>query len=84
MTAGQPHDRRDAAGCTGSNLDGLLADACVVVSCLIQHGVEPRELSASIGRLGNAEPASVIGAVLDLVAAASADPQQAAGAEVSA
>ena len=57
---------------SGSNLDALLADACVVVSCLIQHGAEPRELAASMGRLRNAEPASVIGAVLDLVAAASA------------
>jgi hypothetical protein len=56
---------------SGSNLDALLADACVVVSCLIQHGAEPRELAASMGRLGNAEPASVIGAVLDLVAAVS-------------
>ena len=56
---------------TGSNLDALLADACVIVSCLIQHGAEPRELAASMGRLGNAEPASVIGAVLDLVAAVS-------------
>ena len=61
---------------TGSNLDALLADACVVVSCLIQHGAEPRELSASMGRLGNAEPSSVIGAVLDLVACASADAKQ--------
>ena len=34
---------------TGSNLDALLADACVVVSCLIQHGAEPRELSAQHG-----------------------------------
>jgi hypothetical protein len=56
---------------SGSTLDALLADACVVVSCLIQHGAEPRELAASMGRLGNAEPASVIGAVLDLVAAVS-------------
>ena len=53
---------------SGSNLDALLADACVVVSCLIQHGAEPRDLAASMGRLGSAEPASVIGAVLDLVA----------------
>ena len=37
---------------TGSNLDALLADACVVISCLIQHGAEPRELAASMGRLG--------------------------------
>jgi hypothetical protein len=62
---------------TGSNLDALLADACVVVPCLIQHGAEPRELAASMGRLGNSEPASVIGAVLDLVAVASAARHQA-------
>ncbi len=54
---------------TGSTLDALLADACVVVSCLIQHGAEPRELARSMGRLGNAEPASIIGKVIDLVAA---------------
>lgn len=56
---------------SGSNMDALLADACVVMSCLIQHGVEPSELAGSTGRLGNAKPASVIGAVVDLVAAAS-------------
>jgi hypothetical protein len=48
---------------SGSNLDALLADACVVVSCLIQHGIEPLEIATSMGRLGNAEPASIIGAV---------------------
>ena len=56
---------------TGSSLDALLADACVVVSCLLQHGIEPRELAHSMGRLGNAEPASIIGAVIDLAAAMS-------------
>ena len=61
---------------SGSSLDALLADACVVVSCLIQHGAEPRHLAASMGQLGNAEPASVIGAVLDLVARASAAAQR--------
>jgi hypothetical protein len=61
---------------SGSNLDALLADACVVVSCLIQHGVEPSNLAGSMGRLGNTKPASVIGAVVDLVAAASARLQQ--------
>ena len=58
-----------------SNLDALLADACVVVSRLIQHGVEPREIASSMGRLGNAEPASIIGAVIDLAAAMSQAPQ---------
>jgi hypothetical protein len=61
---------------SGSNLDALLADACVVVSCLIQHGVEPRELAGSMGRLGNRKPASVIGAVVDLVATAGIHQQQ--------
>jgi hypothetical protein len=56
---------------SGSSMDALLADACVVVSCLIQHGAEPADLSTSMGRLGDARPASVIGAVVDLVAAAS-------------
>jgi hypothetical protein len=60
----------------GSNMDALLADACVVMSCLIQHGVEPSELAGSMGRLGNTRPASVIGAVVDLVAAANAGLQQ--------
>jgi hypothetical protein len=65
---------------TGSNLDALLADAFVVVSRLMQHGVEPRDLAASMGRLGNAEPASVIGAVADLVTAASAEATEEARA----
>jgi hypothetical protein len=61
---------------TGSSLDALLADACVVVSCLIQHGVAPQDLAASMGRLGSTEAASIIGAVVDLVAAASTTQQQ--------
>jgi len=62
-----PHGAR-----SGSALDALLVDACVVVSCLIQHGVAPQDLAASMGRLGDAEPASIIGAVVDLMAFANA------------
>jgi len=54
---------------SGSALDALLGDACLVVSCLIQHGAEPRQIANSMGRLGNSEPASIIGAVIDLIAA---------------
>jgi hypothetical protein len=61
---------------TGSTMDALLADACVLVSLLMQHGVEPREVAASMGRSGGAEPASVIGAVADLAAAANRDAFQ--------
>jgi hypothetical protein len=61
---------------SGSNLDGLLADACVVVSCLMQHGVEAKEIASSMGRLGNAEPASIIGAVIDFAASAASQMSQ--------
>jgi hypothetical protein len=61
---------------SGSNLDGLLADACVVVSCLMQHGVGPKEIASSMGRLGNAEPASIIGAVIDFAASAASQGSQ--------
>jgi hypothetical protein len=57
---------------TGSSLDALLADACVLLSVLMQHGIETRELASSMGRLGSSEPASIIGAVIDLIAAATA------------
>ena len=66
---------------TGSTMDALLADACVLVSLLMQHGVEPKEFATSMGRLGNVEAASVIGVVVDLVATASMGVRQNAGAQ---
>jgi hypothetical protein len=65
---------------TGSSLDALLADACVLVSVLMQHGITPVELASSTGRQGGGGPASVIGAVLDLLASAAASATQPAGA----
>ena len=32
---------------TGSGLDALLADACVLLSCLMQYGVEPAQIASS-------------------------------------
>lgn len=52
----------------GSTVDALIADACILLSMLMQHGVEIDELVPSMNRLGSGEPASVIGAVLDLFA----------------
>ena len=53
----------------GSGMDRLLDDACVALSLLLQHGVEPSSLSASMGRLGDGKsPASIIGALADLIA----------------
>jgi hypothetical protein len=53
----------------GSAMDGILDDACIALSLLLQHGVEPTALAGSMGRLGDGKtPASVIGALADLIA----------------
>ncbi len=67
------------AGKDGSMLNSLLADAAVVISVALQHGVSPAALAESVGRLPNGSiapanldrlqsgcrPASLIGAALD-------------------
>lgn len=52
---------------SGSSLDALVADAAVLVSRLLQHGVAPADLAGSMARLGDDRPASLIGAVVDHV-----------------
>jgi len=52
----------------GSNMDRLLDDACVVFSILLQYGVDPKDVAGSMGRRRDG-PASIIGAVADLLAA---------------
>jgi len=53
----------------GSAMDGILDDACIALSLLLQHGVETAALAASMGRLGDGKtPASIIGALTDLLA----------------
>jgi len=57
----------------GSTMARLLDDACVALSLLLQHGMAPERLAASMGRLGEDHaPASIIGALADLVAERSA------------
>jgi hypothetical protein len=52
----------------GSNMDGILDDACIALSLLLQHGVAPTSLAATMGRLGDGTtPASIIGALADLL-----------------
>ena len=54
----------------GSTMDATLDDASVAISLLLQFGVEPGQLAASMGRGGDGhEPASIIGALADLLAA---------------
>ena len=53
----------------GSTMDGILDDACIALSLLLQHGAEPSALASSMGRLGDGtSPASIIGALADLLA----------------
>ena len=58
----------------GSDMEAVLDDGAVLVSLLLQHGVEPVDLAKTIGRvnlLGSA--ASILGAVVDLLVEAAAD-----------
>ncbi len=44
--------------------------AAILISLLLQNGVEPAALARTMGRLGDGTaPASVIGAIVDLLAA---------------
>jgi hypothetical protein len=61
----------------GSDIQHQLSDACVVVSVALQHGISPAAMAKSLGTVpewqGGAQvdaPASVIGAVLRVVAGA--------------
>ena len=53
----------------GSEIDFLLDDICVAISLSLQLGVDPAAFAASMARLGDGKsPASVIGALADLLA----------------
>ncbi len=64
---GRPAETFCHGGKVGSGMDLLLDDACVALSLLLQHGVEPQALAHSMGRLDGGAPASIIGALVDLV-----------------
>ncbi len=54
----------------GSAMDGILDDTCILLSILLQYGVEPSSFVGSMGRLGpSGEPASVIGRLAGLLVA---------------
>ncbi len=77
----QPRELFLTAGKEGSLLNAMLADAAVVISIALQHGIPAAALAKSIGRLPigpvvpadlegprpGRVPASPIGAALDLV-----------------
>ncbi len=59
-----------SGGHTGSDLQRLIDDACVIISLALQYGARPQDLAPSLGSMpdpaaGMAEiPASVIGAIV--------------------
>ena len=53
----------------GSAMDAILDDTCILISLLLQHGIEPSSLASSMGRHGDDQaPASIVGALTDLLA----------------
>lgn len=80
---GQPREVFLNGGTAGSHVDALVADAATVISVALQFGVPVAALAKSVGRLpsvpaspaaldqlvSGGQPASLIGAALDLLVA---------------
>ncbi len=65
----------------GSDTDLLCDDIGVLMSRLLQYGDDPASLASGMGRLGDGEsPASIIGAVADVLASKAAGPSSPGGA----
>ena len=58
----------------GSDKDLLCDDIGVLISRLLQFGDSPAAIAAGIGRLGDGAPASIIGVIVDVLAAKAAGP----------
>ncbi len=66
---GRPGEAFTGNAKVGSSMEAVLDDACILISLLLQNGVEPPALAKTMGRLGNGhQPASVIGAIIDRLA----------------
>ncbi len=66
---GEPREIFTHGARVGSSMDAILDDACILLSILLQHRVEPAALARSMGRLGRGgQAASVIGALTNQLA----------------
>ena len=80
LTVGEYNDGRPGEvfihGATpGSDTDLLCDDIGVLISRLLQYGDDPAALAAGLGKLGIGQaPASLIGAIVGVVAAKAAGP----------
>jgi hypothetical protein len=51
-----------------SALDAFAADAAILISLLLQHSATPAEIGHALRRAPDGQPASLIGAVVDIIA----------------
>ena len=66
---GRPGEAFTGNAKVGSGVEAVLDDSAILISLLLQHGVEPAALARTMGRLGDdTAPASVIGAIIDRLA----------------
>ena len=54
---------------TGGDVEAIARDAAVVISLALQHGVAIETIRHAITRNSNGAPASILGAVIDALAA---------------
>ena len=69
---GEPGETFVRGAKPGSDVDLLCDDIGVLISRLLQHGDSPAALAAGLGRLGDGTPASIVGAIADVLAAKAA------------
>ncbi len=63
---GEPREVFTHGAKVGSAMDAILADTCIILSILLQHGARPSSFVGSMGRLGDGTaPASIIGVIAD-------------------
>ena len=74
---GKPKEVFAGAAKSGTAMSHILADACVIISLVLQYGGEPEDITRSLGRIpdldrgkGADKPASVLGEILAIVASA--------------
>ena len=71
---GQPREVFANGPKEGSDMQATIADACVVISIALQHGVPPAALGKSLGSVpdwnGAIRPASAIGIIVAAIAEA--------------
>ena len=61
---------------SGSAMQHSIQDVCVVISLALQHGITPKAMAGSLGRvpvMGGCEAASPVGAIIDALRAFGAE-----------